>query len=238
MRHVCGVLWVNEKELVVHVIKLLLAQECVLEHWRLLGPVNYCVVLLVNPVVGNCWIVGKRFFWYAISDVGTNYVSSQRDRELAWEVGKVDAWGRDACLPHSKWVSLDYNESPVKSAHQTLAVSFIFTFSLDCKVELLAQILLILRPHEQVWFIDEIRVNRVLINAQQSAVLDVKVQNCSVWWVVDDGVGISVGTSASIENDSWVVFFSLIGPVSDISAKLTGYVFLVDPKRADSWAFH
>jgi hypothetical protein len=54
MSVVGGVLGVDEEELVVHVFKLFLAQKVVLEHRRLLGPVDDRVILLVNPVVRHC----------------------------------------------------------------------------------------------------------------------------------------------------------------------------------------
>jgi hypothetical protein len=49
-----GVLGVDEEELIVHVLELLFAQKVVLEHRRLLGPVDDRVILLVDPVVWHC----------------------------------------------------------------------------------------------------------------------------------------------------------------------------------------
>ncbi len=49
-----GVLGVDEEELVMHVLELFLAEEMVLEHRRLLGPVDDRVILLVDPVVWHC----------------------------------------------------------------------------------------------------------------------------------------------------------------------------------------
>ena len=75
---------------------------------------NYGIILLEYPVVGQLASLVSQLLLHAPGYVGTLDVPVEGDGQFAWVVGVVSIGGRNACGPDSHWVSINDYEPEVK----------------------------------------------------------------------------------------------------------------------------